>query len=46
MGEASGITLENILGFFEGGYLVVAKVFSLSVLRNGDLLEVLTLQKH
>lgn len=47
MGEAPGITVEKILGYFEGGYNpVVAKDCSLSVLLNEDLLEALTMQKH
>jgi len=47
MGEASGNTVEKILGYFEGGYhLVVTQDFSLSVLLSGELLETLTMQKH
>lgn len=47
MGEASGITVEKILGYFEGGYhLIMAKDCSLSVVLNGDVLEPLAVQKH
>lgn len=47
MVEAPGITVEKILGYFEGVYnSVVAKDCSLSVLLNEDLLEALTMQKH
>lgn len=47
MGQASGITVEKILGYFEGGYRVgMAEDCSLSAVLNGDLLEALAVQKY